>query len=75
MNKSENSNTGTGIVLAVIAVICVSISFIQTALGYKLLAGPVFTWLFSLIISAFMLLTNLRLRDNLQQSQCKRRSP
>ncbi|MEM9884901.1 MAG: hypothetical protein AAF849_03345 [Bacteroidota bacterium] len=67
MDKTENSNSGTGIVLAVIAVICVSISFIQTALGYKLLAGPVFTWLFSLIISAFMLLTNLRLRDNLRK--------
>ncbi|MEM8525487.1 MAG: MARVEL domain-containing protein [Bacteroidota bacterium] len=66
-SKHKQSNAGTGIVLAVIAVICVSISFIQTALGYELLAGPVFTWLFSLIISAFMLLTNLRLKDALQK--------
>lgn len=67
MKKTESSNSGTDIALAIIAVICVSISFIQTALGYELLAGPIFTWLFSLIISAFMLLTNLRLRDALHK--------
>ncbi len=69
MSQIKNSNAGTGIVLAVIAVICVSISFIQTALGYELLAGPVFTWLFSLIISAFMLLTNFRLKEALSDGK------
>ncbi|MEM9991700.1 MAG: hypothetical protein AAF738_08050, partial [Bacteroidota bacterium] len=67
MNKTANSEAGTGIVLALIAIVCVSISFIQTALGYELLAGPIFTWLFSFIISAFMLLTNFRLRAALQK--------
>ena len=67
MSKVVNSEAGTGIVLAIIALVCVSISFIQTALGYELLAGTVFTWLFSFIISAFMLLTNFRLRTALQK--------
>ncbi len=67
MSKIGNSEAGSGIILAIIAVVCVSISFIQTALGYESLAGPIFTWLFSFIISAFMLLTNFRLRGALQK--------
>jgi hypothetical protein len=54
------------LVLVLLAVICVSISFVQTAVGYEELAGSVFTWLFSLVISLFILLLNYRFREALR---------
>jgi len=65
--KGKGSNALENLVLIVLALICVSISFIQTARGYDELAGPVFNWAFSIVISLFILLLNFRFRDHLRK--------
>ena len=62
--KSTSSSKFTSFALLIIALICISISFVQTAIGYELLAGPIFTWLFSFVISAFLLIGNLKIKEN-----------
>ena len=62
--KSTSISKFTGFALIIIALICISISFVQTAIGYELLAGPIFTWLFSFVISAFLLMSNLMIKEN-----------
>lgn len=64
--KSTSISKFTGFALLIIALICISISFVQTAIGYELLAGPIFTWLFSFVISAFLLIGNLKIKENVQ---------
>lgn len=56
-------------VLIILALICISISFVQTAIGYEELAGSIFTWLFSLVICLFILLLNFRFREALRNEE------
>jgi hypothetical protein len=65
--KEKGSHALENLVLVILALICVSISFIQTAKGYDELAGPIFNWAFSLVISLFILLLNFRFRDHLRK--------
>lgn len=65
----STSSKFTSFALLLIALICISISFVQTAIGYELLAGPIFTWLFSFVISAFLLLSNLKLKESTSQGR------
>lgn len=66
-NQASNSNVLENLILIILAFICVSISFIQTARGYDELAGPIFNWAFSIVISLFILLLNYRFRDHLRK--------
>ncbi len=65
--KGNGSNAMENLVLIILAFICVSISFIQTGRGYNELAGPIFNWAFSIVISLFILLLNFRFRDHLRK--------
>ncbi|MEL7120213.1 MAG: MARVEL domain-containing protein [Bacteroidota bacterium] len=65
-SPKQNSGAWENLILIILAFICVSISFIQTARGYDELAGPVFNWAFSIVISLFILLLNYRFRDHLR---------
>lgn len=63
MAQSQTS----GLSFVVIAsVVCISISLIQTAIGYSPLFGSPITWIVSGIISIFMFRTNLELRSAIQ---------
>ncbi len=65
--SKQGSHALENTVLIILALICVSISFLQTARGYDELAGPVFNWAFSIVISLFILLLNFRFRDHLRK--------
>lgn len=66
-SRNNRANPLENLVLIILALICVSISFIQTARGYDELAGPVFNWAFSIVISLFILLLNFRFREHLRK--------
>ncbi len=68
LKMSTNKSDGIAFIL-IISLATVSISFIQTAIGYKPLFGGVITWVVSLVISLLMLRTNLQLRTFLQQNR------
>ncbi len=68
MSQQKSGNHALeNMVLVMLALICVSISFIQTGRGYDELAGPIFNWAFSIVISLFILLLNFRFRDHLRK--------
>lgn len=68
-NAGKTPHTLENAVLVVLALICISISFVQTAVGYEELAGSLFTWLFSLVICLFILLLNFRFREALRREE------
>lgn len=68
-DKQKASRGLENTVLIVLTLICISISFIQTAVGYEELAGSIFTWLFSLVICLFILLLNFRFREALRREE------
>ena len=68
MNYDQDHNPSQGkdlILLAVLALIFVGISFIQTAIGYTELAGPIVAWLFSGVISLLLFYLNFKFRASI----------
>jgi len=65
---SQTKSDGMLFVL-IISLACISISLVQTAIGYEPLFGSIVTWVVSGIISLFMLRTNFQLRKFLQEGK------
>jgi hypothetical protein len=64
--KGKQSN---GIFLLILALLCASISFWQTAEGYFLIAGKVIAWALSFIFTILMLFLNVQIRNSISEGR------